>query len=211
MIIGITGCSGSGKTTIAEWLVKEVPDIWEGLTAITFGMDGYYKDQSNVPFEERMKQNYDHPDAFEWQLLIEHLTALAEGHSMHMPVYSFKKHTREPETVLVEPADIMFFEGILTLHDEYIRSLMYLKWFVDTPLSECLRRRIKRDIEERGRTLCSVIKQWKTQVEPMYREFVEPTKMLYADCVFEWQGDVHDIKKMLMAQIRFKIMEKGIK
>lgn len=211
MIIGVTGCSGSGKTTVAEWGVKEIPHIRKGLTAITFGMDGYYKDQSHLSFEERTRQNYDHPDAFDWPLLREQLEALAGGNLIHMPVYSFKEHTRKPETVLVEPADIIIFEGILTLHEEYIRSLMDLKWFVNTPLGECLRRRIERDINERGRTLCSVVKQWEKQVIPMYKMFVEQIKMLHADCVFEWQGDVYDIKKMLMAQIRFKVLEKGIR
>lgn len=198
MIVGVAGGSGSGKTTIAEKIAQAC--MKEGLTAITLKMDNYYKDQSHLSFEERTKQNYDHPDAFEWPLLKDHLATLAEGHSILIPVYSFEEHTRKPETMLIKPVHVIIFEGILALYDEDIRKLMRFKYFVDTPPDECVLRRIDRDIKERGRTLESVSEQWRTQVKPMFEKFVEPTKG-YANITFEWDGDVQNIEEILVAPI----------
>lgn len=183
ILIGIAGGTGSGKSTVAH-------EIYNALPAEDIGIieqDSYYKDQSNIPFEERIKTNYDHPNAFDTQLLIEHLKKLLKGESIEKPVYDFAKHTRKKETIRVEPRHIIILEGIMILTEEEIRDLLDIKIFVDTDADVRIIRRIERDIKERGRTIESVINQYMNVVRPMHLQFVEPTKR-YADIIIPEGG-----------------------
>lgn len=179
VIIGITGGSGSGKTTIAHKIAEEFDDN-DRITIIT--QDSYYKDNTGIPMEERMKINYDHPNAFDMPLLEKQLGQLLNRQSIEMPTYDFTAHTRSNETVHVEPADIIILEGILVLFNKEIRDLMDIKVYVDTDDDIRFIRRLERDMKERGRSLDSVITQYLDTVKPMYHQFIEPTKR-YADII----------------------------
>ena len=144
--------------------------------------DCYYKDQSDVPMEERIKVNYDHPGSMDHELLLQHLKTLKSGKSIQLPQYDYAEHTRKPESVLFSPKRVIILEGILLLTDKRLREQMDFSIFVDTPLDICLMRRIRRDVNERGRTLDSVIAQYNKTVRPMYLQFIEPTKQ-YADII----------------------------
>lgn len=191
MLIGIGGASGSGKTTIAETIISNLPDISKdlkrNLTAIIFGMDNYYNDQSNISFEERQKTNYDIPKAFEWPLMKKHISELLQGKIIERPVYSFGEHTREKRIEVIRPADLIIFEGILALYDKDICKMMNYKFFVNTDLDVCLMRRMKRDMEERGRTFESVSKQWEDTVKPSYMKYILPS-IKNADFSINWEG-----------------------
>jgi len=192
MLIGIGGASGSGKTTIAETIISNLPDISKdlnrSLTAIIFGMDNYYNDQSNISFEERQKTNYDIPKAFEWPLMKKHLSEFLQGKIIERPVYSFAEHTREKRIEVIRPADLIIFEGILALYDKDICKMMNYKFFVNTDLDVCLMRRMKRDMEERGRTFESISKQWEDTVKPSYIGYILPS-IKNADFSINWEGD----------------------
>lgn len=149
--------------------------------------DAYYKDQSHLEFDTRVKTNYDHPLAFDNDLLLQHLEALVAGRTVEQPVYNFVTHTRAPETVRVEPAPIVMVEGIMVLEDQRLRSLMDIKIYVDTDADERFIRRLRRDLLERGRSVDSVIDQYLTSVRPMHLQFVEPTKR-YADVIIPEGG-----------------------
>jgi uridine kinase len=178
LIIGIAGGSGSGKTTIAESVVEAIgPD---DVTLIQH--DAYYRDQSNVPVEDRSKVNYDHPNSLETDLLVEHLEHLVAGQTIERPVYDFTVHNRSTETVKVEPRPAIIVEGILVLNEPALRDLMDLKVYVDTDADLRIARRWARDIDERGRTFDSVRDQYLETVRPMHLQFVEPSKR-YADIV----------------------------
>ena len=211
MLIGIGGASGSGKTTIAETIISNLPDISKylnrNLTAIIFGMDNYYNDQSNISFEERQKTNYDIPKAFEWKLMKKHLLEFLQGKIIERPVYSFAEHTREKRIEIIRPVDLIIFEGILALHDEDICKMMNYKFFINTDLDECLIRRMKRDTEERGRTVESVSKQWKDTVKPSYMRYILPS-MKNADFIINWEGDTEKSIQGLVAIVKdhFNIM-----
>lgn len=179
VIIGITGGSGSGKTTIAHKIAEEFDDN-DRITIIT--QDSYYKDNTDIPMEERMNINYDHPNAFDMPLLEKQLGMLLKRQAIEMPTYDFTAHTRSDETVHVEPADIIILEGILVLFNEEIRDLMDIKVYVDTDDDIRFIRRLERDMKERGRSLDSVINQYMDTVKPMYHQFIEPTKR-YADII----------------------------
>lgn len=179
VIIGITGGSGSGKTTIAHKIAEEFDDN-DRITIIT--QDSYYKDNTGIPMEERMKINYDHPNAFDMPLLEKQLGQLLNRQSIEMPTYDFTAHTRSNDTVHVEPADIIILEGILVLFNKEIRDLMDIKVYVDTDDDIRFIRRLERDMKERGRSLDSVITQYLDTVKPMYHQFIEPTKR-YADII----------------------------
>lgn len=179
VIIGITGGSGSGKTTIAHKIAEDFDDN-DRITIIT--QDSYYKDNTGIPMEERMKINYDHPNAFDMPLLEKQLGQLLNRQSIEMPTYDFTAHTRSNETVHVEPADIIILEGILVLFNKEIRDLMDIKVYVDTDDDIRFIRRLERDMKERGRSLDSVITQYLDTVKPMYHQFIEPTKR-YADII----------------------------
>ena len=183
ILIGIAGGTGSGKSTVAMEMYKGLPA--EKIAVIE--QDSYYKEQSNISFEERIKTNYDHPDAFDTDLLIKHLKMLINGEAVDKPIYDFEIHNRKKETVRVEPKDIIILEGILVLVEKEIRDLLDIKIFVDTDADVRIIRRIQRDIKERGRTLDSVINQYMNVVRPMHLEFVEPTKR-YADIIIPEGG-----------------------
>ncbi len=187
LLIGIAGGTGSGKTTVAQ----RIQEYFRGAQIVVLPQDAYYKDQSHLPMEERVKVNYDHPDAFDTELLIHHLQALKQGEAIEMPVYDFKTHTRSPKTIRINPGDVIILEGILVLHDPRIRNLLDIKIFVDTPDDIRFIRRLTRDIRERGRTLESVIQQYLSTVRPMHLEFVEPSKA-FADIIIP-EGGFNDV------------------
>ena len=178
LIIGVTGGSASGKTSVSHAILESFSDESIGMIE----HDSYYKDQSDLTFEERTKTNYDHPLAFETDLLVAQLRELRAGRAIDVPIYDYAHHTRSSKTYRQEPVDVLIVEGILVLEDERLRDLMDIKIFVDTDDDVRIIRRIKRDIEERGRTLDSVINQYLTAVKPMYHQFIEPTKR-YADVI----------------------------
>jgi len=169
--IGIAGGTGAGKTTVAREITE---NVGEAVTVIP--LDNYYKDLSHMDFEERVEVNYDHPSAFEWELLVDQLGALLEGAVVEMPQYDFSRHLREPERVRVEPTDVLVLEGILALYDEDINDLLDLHVYVETDADVRILRRIKRDVVQRGRDLEGVIDQYLGTVKPMHEQFVEPTK-----------------------------------
>ena len=178
IIIGVTGGSGGGKTSVSRAILDNFPN--EKIAMIEH--DSYYKDQSHLTFEERIKTNYDHPLAFDTDLMIQHLNELRNGRPVDIPTYDYAAHTRSEKTYRQEPQDVFIVEGILVLEDKRLRKLMDIKLFVDTDDDVRIIRRIKRDLEERGRSLDSVIDQYLTVVKPMYHQFIEPTKR-YADII----------------------------
>lgn len=177
VIVGIAGGSGSGKTTIAESLVEQL----NGNVALV-QHDAYYRHTPELSFEARSQVNYDHPASLESELLVEHLVSLQSGQAIEKPVYDFARHLRSDEVVVVQPAPVILVEGILVLAELGLRAVLDLKVFVDTDADIRLARRLERDIEERGRTVGSVITQYFSSVRPMYLEFVEPSKG-YADVI----------------------------
>ena len=172
IIIGIAGGTGSGKTTLADKLVNSFGR--EEVSILRH--DAYYKRHDNMTFEERCKLNYDHPDAFDNDLLVEHILDLKEGKSIEMPVYDYTIHNRSDETITVEPAPVVILEGILIFAEPTLCDLMDIKVFVDTDADVRILRRIIRDVNERGRSLDNIIRQYLTTVKPMHYLYVEPTK-----------------------------------
>ncbi|MGO5065911.1 uridine kinase [Clostridium sp. LCP25S3_F8] len=197
VLIGITGGTGSGKSTIA----KEIYNKFDEACIAMIEQDSYYKDQSNVPFEERCKKNYDHPDAFDNELLIDHLNNLLNLNSIEKPIYDFETHNRKKETVKVEPRDIIILEGILVLQDPKVRELLDIKIYVDTDADVRIIRRLLRDINERGRTVDSVIDQYLAVVRPMHMQFIEPSKR-YADIIIPEGGHNRVAIDMMVANIK---------
>lgn len=176
-IIGVAGGSGSGKSTFTNRIKAEFGDS----VAVLYH-DNYYKRQDDVPFEERVKVNYDHPASLETDLLTEHLEALKRGERIESPVYDFSKHNRSDEKLIIEPKAVILVEGILLFNDESLRNLCDLKIYVEADADERILRRIIRDTEERGRDIKGIISQYLTTVKPMHYLYVEPTKSL-ADIV----------------------------
>lgn len=183
IVIGVTGGSGSGKTSVSKAILDEFKDH----SIMLFEQDAYYKNQSHLSFEERLKTNYDHPFAFDTDLLIEQLTTLINYEAVDKPVYDYEAHTRSDQVIRQEPKEVIIIEGILILEDERLRDLMDIKVYVDTEDDIRIIRRIKRDMEERGRTLDSVIDQYLTVVKPMFTQFIEPTKK-FADIIIPEGG-----------------------
>ncbi len=183
ILIGITGGTGSGKSTIAREIYKHFDDKCIAMIE----QDSYYKDQSDLSYDERIKTNYDHPDAFDTELLVKHLNLLLEGKAIQKPIYNFEIHNRIEETVSVKPREIIIFEGILILQEKILRDLLDIKIYVDTDADVRFIRRLTRDINERGRTTDSVIKQYLNVVKPMHEQFTEPTKR-YADIIIPEGG-----------------------
>ena len=183
VIIGVAGGSGSGKTTVAYRVRENCP----GKTIKIIHHDSYYKDNSQLPIEERAAINYDHPRAFETKLLVEHLGALHRGESVEIPRYDYSIHSRLPETDTCEPTDIIFVEGILVLESKILRKLMDIRLYVDVDADERVLRRLKRDITERGRTMESVVEQYLNVVRPMHLQFVWPSKR-YAQLIIPEGG-----------------------
>ena len=176
-VIGIAGGTGAGKTTVSRLVTR---DLGDNVTRIP--LDNYYEDLSHVAFEERKSINYDHPSAFEWPLLRDHLEALLQGQSVEMPQYDFSVHNRKAERVTVEPTDVIVLEGILALYDEHINEMMDLRLFVETDADVRILRRIRRDVLDRGRDLEGVIDQYLSTVKPMHEQFIEPSKK-HADVI----------------------------
>ncbi len=173
IIIGIAGPSGSGKTLFVDNLKGLLS---EHHSVVVLREDHYYKDQSNIPLEEREQVNYDHPNALEHSLLITHLKELQLRKAIHSPNYLFHTHTRSSETSLIQPADIIICDGILLLADQQVREMLDITAFIDAPLDVCLVRRLKRDLAERGRSIEKTLDQYTNTVRPMYWEFIAPTK-----------------------------------
>ncbi len=196
IIIGIAGGTGSGKSTLAENIKKEFQNNISMLSH-----DYYYKSNDNLPFEERVKLNYDHPDAFETNLLIEHVNKLKNGETIRRPSYSFVKHLREKETYEVVPKKVIIVEGILIFENKALRDMMDIKIFVDTDADIRFIRRLLRDVEERGRTVPSVVEQYCTTVKPMHEQFVEPSKK-YADIIVPEGGYNQVALNMIIEKIR---------
>ena len=186
IIIGVSGGSGSGKTSVSRAIYNHFPNH----SIMMLEHDSYYKDQSHLTFEERLKTNYDHPFAFDTDLLIEHLEKLLNYETIEKPVYDYVAHTRSTETIIQEPKEVIILEGILILEDKRLRDLMDIKIYVDTDDDIRIIRRIKRDMVERDRTLDSVIEQYLGVVKPMYHQFIEPTKR-YADVIVPEGGENH--------------------
>ena len=184
VVIGIAGGSCSGKTSVT----RAIYEVFRDHSVVVIEQDYYYKDQSHMTFEERLNTNYDHPLAFDTDLLIEHIHMLLNREPIEKPVYDYVQHTRSTEVINVEPKDVIIIEGILVLDDERLRELMDIKLFVDTDSDLRIIRRIERDIKERGRTADSVIEQYLTAVRPMHNMFIEPTKR-YADVIIPEGGD----------------------
>lgn len=183
IVIGVAGGTGSGKTTVSHAILDRV-----GRERIVYMQhDSYYRDRSDLSFEERTRQNYDHPDSLENELLIQHIHALRSNRTARIPVYDFATHLRSKETRLVEPRPVVLLEGILIFADKALRELMDVKIFVDTDSDLRFIRRLKRDISERGRTMESVFQQYLDTVRPMHLEFVEPSKR-YADVIIPEGG-----------------------
>lgn len=171
LVLGVAGGTGSGKTTLTRTLKERFHDK---ISVISH--DNYYKRQDNLSFEERCKTNYDHPNAFDTDLMVEHLKALKEGKSIHCPVYDFSQHNRSEEELEIKPAPVILVEGILIFASPELCDLMDIKVFVDTDADVRILRRIVRDVKKRGRTLESVVTQYLTTVKPMHERFVEPSK-----------------------------------
>ena len=182
-IVGIAGGSASGKTTIVN-MIKEY--FQNDIELISH--DNYYWAHDDMPLEERSKLNYDHPSSFDTEQMIKDVEALKEGKAIYRPVYDYAMHTRSKETVLVEPKKVVIVEGILILEDAKLRDLMDIKVFVDTDADERLMRRIIRDINDRGRSVESVLSQYTKTVKPMHEQFVEPSKK-YADIIIPRGGE----------------------
>lgn len=183
IVIGVTGGSGSGKTSVSQAIYSHFP----GRSIMMLEQDSYYKDQSHLSFNERLQTNYDHPLAFDNDLLIEHLRQLIRQTSIEKPVYDYTAHTRSNEIIKQESRDVIILEGILILEDKRLRDLMDIKIYVDTDNDIRIIRRIKRDMEERGRSLDNIINQYLTVVKKMHEQFVEPTKK-YADIIIPEGG-----------------------
>ena len=183
-IIGIAGGTGSGKTTVVKKIAEALPPHY--VTVVP--LDSYYNDTSHMTEQERHAINFDHPDAFDWKLLGEHIRQLKAGHAVEQPTYSYIKCNRLPETIHVEPKPVIIIEGIMTLLNKKLRDMMDLKIFVDTDSDERLIRNIQRDVVERGRTVEMVIDRYLKVLKPMHEQFIEPTKK-YADLIIPQGGE----------------------
>jgi uridine kinase len=196
LIIGIAGGTGSGKSTVA----RNVAQALSTPSVAFIDMDAYYRNFAHVPLEERRLINWDHPDAFDWELLLAQLTALVGGEPIDKPVYDFVSHTRSASTVRIPAADVVVIDGILLFVDPRVRELCDVKVFVDADADIRLIRRIRRDVSKRGRTVDDVIDQYLTTVQPMHLQFVEPSKR-YADVIVPRGGHNPVAIEMIVAKI----------
>ena len=205
VVIGIAGGSCSGKTSVT----KSIYEKFKGHSIMILEQDYYYKDQSHLPFEERLKTNYDHPLAFDNDLLLEHIHKLLNYESIDKPVYDYAMHTRSEEVIHVEPKDVIILEGILVLEDERLRDIMDIKLFVDTDADLRIIRRMMRDIKERGRSIDSVIEQYTSVVRPMHNQFIEPTKR-YADVIIPEGGHNFVAIDLMVTKIQTILEQKSM-
>ena len=183
-IIGIAGGTGSGKTTVVRKIAKALPPH----CAAVIPLDSYYNDTSDLTPEERSAINFDHPDAFDWKLLTEHIKKLKNGEAIEQPTYSYIESNRQKETIHVEPKPVIIIEGIMTLHYKKLRDMMDLKIFIDTDSDVRLIRNIRRDVVERGRTVDMVLDRYEKVLKPMHEQFIEPTKK-FADIIVPLGGE----------------------
>ena len=204
IVIGVTGGSGSGKTSVS----RAIFDHFSGHSILMLEQDFYYKDQSELPFEDRLKTIYDHPFAFDTDLFIKDLQKLIQYESIEQPVYDYSKHTRSDQVIHREPKEVIIVEGILILEDKRLRDLMDIKVYVDTDDDIRIIRRIKRDMESRGRTLDSVIHQYLTVVKPMHQQFIEPTKK-FADIIIPEGGQNQVAIDLMTTKIASILSEKA--
>ena len=193
-IIGVAGGTASGKST----LVKKLQEAFEGESVITICHDFYYKAHNELDYEERTKLNYDHPDAFDTGMMISDILKLKKGEPIFHPVYSFVNHNRTDKTVKVDPAQVIIIDGILILENKNLRDLMDVKVYVDTDAEVRLGRRLLRDVQERGRSIESVLTQYFCTVKPMHNEFVEPSKR-YADIIIP-EGGFNSVALSILVQ-----------
>ena len=197
IVFGVAGGTASGKTTVAEAILEAV-----GTAQVAYvPHDAYYKDMKHLSYEERTKLNYDHPDSLETKLLVQHIKQLQQEEAVHVPVYNFMRHRRTAETVLVEPSPIILVDGILIFTRRKLRELMDIKVYVDTDADVRFIRRLTRDMEERGRSLESVVQQYLETVRPMHLKFVEPSKR-YADVIIPDGGLNHVAMAMVVSRLR---------
>lgn len=194
LIIGIAGGTGSGKTTVVRKIIEQLP---AGEVAV-LPQDSYYRDASDLPLEERLKINFDHPDSVEFELLIKHVKDLKAGKSIEQPIYSYVTCTRAEGTIRVNPSEVVIIEGILVLTHPKLRDLMDMKVFVDADADDRLMRVIKRDIVERGRSVDRVMERYECTVKPMHEQFIEPSKR-YADLIVP-QGGNNQVAINLLTQ-----------
>ncbi|WLR49949.1 uridine kinase [Bacillus tianshenii] len=205
VVLGIAGGSGSGKTSVTRAIHKHFTDQ----SILVLEQDYYYKDQHDVPMEERLQTNYDHPLAFDNDLLIEHIHKLLNYEPIEKPVYDYERHTRSDQVIPIEPKDVIILEGILILEDERLRDLMDIKLFVDTDADLRIIRRLLRDMKERGRTIDSVIEQYVSVVRPMHEQFIEPTKR-YADIIIPEGGKNNVAIDLMVTKIQTILEENRI-
>lgn len=201
VILGIGGGTGSGKTTAARKIIDSMGEA----NAVYLPQDSYYRNLDDMPLDRRSRVNFDHPDAFDTELLLEHLDALRAGRSIEQPLYDFASHTRKKETLHVEPLPLVVAEGILVFWDARMRSRMDLKVFVDCDPDMRFVRRLERDMRERGRSVESVIEQYMTTVRPMHQEFVEPAKR-YADIILREGGLNESGLDIIIGKVRTMLM-----
>ena len=178
LIIGIAGGTGSGKTTVVHQIMNELPLTEVGIIS----QDSYYRETSNLSYDERAKINFDHPRSIDFELLTQHLKELKEGKTIEQPVYSFVTHNRTGDTIITHPRKVMIVEGILILSDPKLREMFDIKVYVHADADERLIRRLKRDIAKRGRDMEEVLNRYQTTLKPMHEQFIEPTKA-YADII----------------------------
>lgn len=204
-VIGIAGGTGSGKTTLSELILDNI-----GRDRMAYlPHDAYYRDRKDLPLAERAKLNYDHPDSLETELMVEHIQQLKSGKSVEMPVYDFTTHSRKEATVHVEPKRLLLVEGILIFAEKTLRKLFDMKIYVDTDADLRIIRRLTRDIEERGRTVQSVVDQYLQTVRPMHLEFVEASKR-YADIIVPEGGLNAVALDMVIARLQFLLGEEAL-
>ncbi len=197
IIIGIAGASASGKSLLANTIVNELGSD----QVVIISEDAYYKDSSHLPFDERAKINFDHPDAFDHELLFKHLQDLQEGKDVEIPIYNHSQHIREKQTRRIGGHTIIVLEGILLFVEPKLRESMDIRIYMETALDICLIRRLKRDMKERGRSLDSVLKQYDETVRPMYMQFIDPSKR-YADIIVPRGGGNRIAIDMIKAKMR---------
>ncbi|ACE61543.1 uridine kinase [Actinobacillus pleuropneumoniae] len=201
IVIAIAGASASGKSLIASTIYKELKEELNSDDIGIISEDAYYKDQTHLTMEERVKTNYDHPNSMDHHLLVEHLRQLKQGEAIEIPEYDYSEHNRKTTTKNFTPKKIIILEGILLLTDEEIRNEINVSIFVDAPLDICFIRRLQRDMLERGRTMDSVIAQYRKTVRPMFLQFIEPSKQ-YADIIVPKGGKNRIAINILKAQLK---------
>lgn len=204
LIIGVVGGSGSGKTTVARAIHEAT-----GLEAAFVDQDAYYKDLAHITLEERRQVNYDHPDALDNDLMVSQLRQLAAGFAIEKPTYDYAQHTRASRTERIEPTPIVIVDGILLFTDPRLRELFDIKLYVDVADDVRFIRRLQRDVEERGRQMEDIIRQYLTTVRPMHLEFVEPSKR-YADVILPEGGHNRIAIEMVTARVKLELQERGV-